>query len=99
MRSRVTAIATALLALSCLDGGTAPQGPGPLSFRVVNGNNQTGPVGTELTSPLVVQVFSAGAPVQDLVLSYRVSGGGRGFAGAASTDADGRAEEWGDPGT
>ena len=91
MRSRFSAIAAALLALSCLDGGTAPQGAGPLSFRVVNGNNQTGPVGTELTSPLVVQVFSAGAPVQDLVLSYRVSGGGSVFADATSTDPNGRA--------
>jgi N-acetylneuraminic acid mutarotase len=94
MRSRFSAIAAALLALSCLDGGTAPQGAGPLSFRVVNGNNQSGPAGAELPTALVVQVFSAGVPVPDLVLSYRVSGGGSVFADATSTDAQGKAKNW-----
>lgn len=68
----------------------------PVQMDVIAGNGQTGLVGEQLPSPLVVRVTDAnGAPVPGQIVNFRVTGGGGSvFAGAALTDADGRAQDW-----
>src|SRR5687768_13882068 len=59
------------------------------------GEDQSGVVGKELAEPLRVRAVDAnGNPIAGQVLNFRVvSGGGSVFAGAASTNSDGVAQE------
>lgn len=87
-----------LIALLACGGGdaTGPGGSGsPAALIIVSGDAQSGVVGTELSSPLVVKVTDAsGAPVKGQVVNFKVvAGGGSVFAGAAGTNADGVAKE------
>lgn len=82
---------------ACSDGdSTAPDSPSPVaSVEVVSGNNQSDTVGQSLDEPLVVVALDAeGTPVSGQVLNFVVkAGGGSVFAGATSTNAEGRAQE------
>jgi len=62
---------------------------------VLSGDAQSGVVGVELPQALVVRVIdSTGAPIAGQIVNFRVvSGGGGTFAGAAISDAQGRAAE------
>lgn len=81
------------------DGPTAPApvipaGP-PARMSIVSGDAQTGPVGAELTTALVVKVTdAAGRAVSNQIVNFRViAGGGSVFAGTANTNSDGLAQE------
>ena len=64
----------------------------PAAIGMVDGNNQTGPVGQPLPDPLVVLVTDdAGDPVSGVTVSWTAQGGGSVSASTVSTDADGRA--------
>jgi len=82
--------------LSCSDSATAPTFRGPISMDIVSGDNQSAAAGSELPNPLVVVVKDAnGNPVEGQVVNFVVtSGGGSVFAGAAETNANGRAQDW-----
>jgi len=62
---------------------------------VVAGDSQSGVVGSELPTPLVVRVLdSAGVPISDQLVNFVVTvGGGHVFAGASLTNADGLSQE------
>ena len=64
-------------------------------MEVVAGDAQSGVVGTELSSPLVVRVRdSAGAAVSGQLVNFvMTAGGGHVFAGASITNADGLSQE------
>ena len=83
-------------ALSCSDASTAPTFTGPISMEILSGNNQSAAAGSELPNPLVVVVRDAnGNPVEGQVVNFVVvEGGGHVFAGAALTNANGRAQDW-----
>lgn len=85
------------LMLSCgKDSPVASTRPGPpAELDLVSGDAQSGTVGEELTQPLVVKVLDAeGRAVEGQVINFRVTaGGGSVFAGAASTNANGIAQE------
>lgn len=67
----------------------------PARIEVVSGNSQTGVVGAQVASPLVVKVSDVtGAPVAGQLVSFRIaSGDGSVVAGAAVTDPDGLAQD------
>ena len=67
-----------------------------VSFEVVSGDGQTGPVGEELPDPLVVRALDEkGKRVKDQLVNFRViEGGGSMFAGASITDKDGIAQDF-----
>jgi hypothetical protein len=66
------------------------------SMDVISGNAQTGLVGSQLSSPLVVRVTSpGGGPIKNQIVNFRVTeGGGSVYAGTALTDSGGLAQEW-----
>lgn len=73
-----------------------PPTPGRAAvLRVVSGDAQNGIVGRELASPIVVQVTdAAGVAVPGQTVKFKVTqGAGSVFAGAAVSDANGRASE------
>ena len=74
----------------------APSVPVRVSVQLVAGDVQVGPAGRELPEPLRVRVTDEDdAPVAGYVLNFRVvAGGGSVYAGAARTDAEGRAADW-----
>lgn len=80
--------------LSCSGSGTEPKRP-VAAVEIVAGNDQTGTVGAELRSPVVVRVLDAnGAPVSGQIVDFRVtSGGGSVVADTSTTNADGLAQE------
>src|SRR2546422_4153053 len=84
------------LAIGCGPDATAPSGLGPISLSVVSGNNQSGVVNTELPQPLVVKATnSKGIVLPNLTVNFRVvTGGGGMYAGTASTDSKGIAEDY-----
>ncbi|MDQ6887639.1 MAG: Ig-like domain-containing protein [Gemmatimonadota bacterium] len=95
-RAYAAALVCALVAAGC--SGDAPTGNAlgpPARFDLVSGDNQTATVGTELPAPLVVKVLDAnGRPIPNQVVNFVVTlGGGRAFAGAASTTTAGIAQE------
>lgn len=99
-RAAVRAIALALVASACTQEIAAPnQTPTPPAFParmlVAAGDAQDGVAGSELATPLAVRVVDAnGQPIAGQVVNFRVvAGGGQVFAGAAVTDAQGRAAE------
>ncbi|HVT39257.1 MAG TPA: hypothetical protein VHE78_09445 [Gemmatimonadaceae bacterium] len=75
---------------------TAPIKPGVIALSVVSGDAQAGAAGTELALPLVVAVTdSKGKGVAGLTVNFRVvSGGGNMWAGSATTDKSGTAEDY-----
>ncbi len=96
MRLSSLARITGLLVLaSCVTPVDTDQPVGPLTLSVVSGDNQSGPPGTELPDPLVVLVEDSRAhAVRGQIVNFVVvSGGGRVFAGAAITGADGIVQE------
>jgi hypothetical protein len=96
MRQDRVATGLVLLALAaCGDAtGAGPSGPAAV-IQVAAGMDQSARAGSELPNPLVVSVEDAqGRPVPNQVVNFRVvSGGGSVFAGAAQTNAEGRAQE------
>jgi PKD repeat protein len=96
-RVRLTALALALLAISC-GGGTNLLLPGdgePAAIDVTDGDGQSGWVGEPLNDPLVFQVTdSRGRPVEGARVVFSVAQAGPGAAvvpDTATTDADGNA--------
>ncbi|HEY2377605.1 MAG TPA: Ig-like domain-containing protein, partial [Gemmatimonadaceae bacterium] len=92
------ALATLLLALPACskDSSTGPHQAGPPSkVVIVSGDAQSGVVGQELGTALVVRVVDAnGTPVQGQAVNFHVTaGGGSVFAGSSNTNADGVAQE------
>src|SRR5438045_4100283 len=75
--------------MSCSSEG--PVSPNDVSVQLVSGNNQSGVVNTELANPLAVKATTSnGTPIAGLTVNFVVvSGGGKMFAGAATTDNEG----------
>ena len=91
-----TVLATGLLA-ACGGGDLVlPEGGGPASIRVVNGDGQSGQPGEPLAAPIVVEVTDAdSAPVKDATVEFALTSAGPGAEiqpTTATTDANGRAE-------
>jgi uncharacterized protein YjdB len=91
------ALLTPLLNTGCSEG-TAPDvftSAEPAVLNIVQGADQSAPAGTEVPSPLVVQVLSdRGRAVPNQVVNFHVvAGGGRVWAGTALTDSRGIAQE------
>ena len=60
-------------------------------LTAVAGDDQTGPAGTELPDPLVVEVTDAfGNPIEGVPIAWSVEGGGGVSEAATTTGADGR---------
>src|ERR1035438_2890462 len=92
-----------LLTLRCGGGGSQSPDSGShtpkalASVLLVSGDNQIGPVGTELTNPLVAKlVDSTGFVVSNVTVNFVVTAGdGSVFAPAVSSDSNGLvAERW-----
>jgi hypothetical protein len=64
-------------------------------LEIVEGADQSGPVGEELPTALAVRVLDvAGSPIEGQVVNFRVTlGGGSVFAGVSLSNADGIARE------
>ena len=64
----------------------------PSGVSIVSGDDQIGPVSTELPSPLVVQVRDgAGNPVASVAVSWVIGSGGGSVTPTSTTDAAGQA--------
>lgn len=60
-------------------------------IQAVSGQDQTGPVGTALASPLVVAVADAfGNPIEGVAVAWTPDGGGSASAATTTTGADGQ---------
>ena len=86
-----TVLATGLLA-ACGGGDLVlPEGGGPASIRVVNGDGQSGPAGRLLAAPIVVEVTNVGdAPVEGATVQFALTAAGTGAEvqpATATTDA------------
>src|SRR5262245_13784585 len=82
--------------VACDDSNGAKVKVGPISVvNIVSGDLQSDTVGQQLPSPLSVEVKdSAGHAIAQQVVNFVVvKGGGSVFAGAASTNAEGKAQE------
>jgi hypothetical protein len=75
---------------------TAPEDAGPISLKIVGGNEQTAVVGTELPEPLMVKATNhRGRPLRRYLVNFVVTkGDGSVFAGAAMTNWRGYAQDW-----
>jgi small nuclear ribonucleoprotein (snRNP)-like protein len=94
---RTLSLTILLLAAACSDGPTtAPSDQVAITLSVVSGNTQSGVVGQELPSALVVKATKpGGGPIYDLIVDFKVtSGGGSMYAEAASTDSHGQAQDY-----
>jgi hypothetical protein len=91
---RCLAATTGLAAMLAACGGDEPDA-GVASVQTIAGQAQTGPVGVELPATLTARVLnSSGAPIAGQRVDFRVTaGGGRAFAGAVVSDAEGYARE------
>lgn len=94
----VLAASLGLVSLSwggCSSSADSSMTPVPAHIDVVSGSSQTGVVGTQVASPLVIKISDmTGAPVVGQLVSFRIaSGGGSVVAGAAVTDEDGLAQD------
>ena len=95
-RSRLLAVIVGAALLGCgKDSSTGPHVGPPANMSIVSGDAQSGVVGEELATPLVVRVVDAnGDPVQGQLVNFRVTaGGGSVFAGSSNTNTDGVAQE------
>jgi len=84
-----------LLALATACSGSGPDDPGtPSALGVVSGQNQTGPVGQALTSPLVVRATTdKNQPVANQPIEFTIiSGGGSLTTRFDTTDQSGLAQ-------
>jgi hypothetical protein len=87
----------AIMAIGCNESLLAPEPSlGPLRLIVVSGDNQSGVVNTALANPLVIKATDAkGKVVAGVTVNFVViSGGGRVFAGAATTNIQGVAQDY-----
>jgi subtilisin family serine protease len=83
-----TLVAAALVA-GC--NNESPISDAPTYFKILSGTNQSGDLGVQLDSSLVVQVLDAGSrPVANVPLTWTPTGGGTVSATATTTDADGK---------
>lgn len=94
----ILGIASCLLALSCSgskDSTSSTRVRPPAQLYIVSGDAQSGTVGKEIAQPLVVKVVDAnGRPIEGQLVNFRVTaGGGSVFAGSATTNPDGIAQE------
>ena len=95
-RTAVASILAVVFAWSCSkDSSSGPVVGPPAQLDVVSGDAQQGVVGKELASPVVVRVFDAkGRAISGQIMNFRVTaGGGSVFAGTATTNSDGVAQE------
>ncbi|GAB5536078.1 MAG: hypothetical protein Rubg2KO_23270 [Rubricoccaceae bacterium] len=95
VRQLVACLAFAVLAVGCSEMG--PEADGPLTIRVVSGNQQEVPQGESLAAPVVVEVSnSAGDGVAGVPITViPTKGDGRIEPGDRMTDSDGRVElQW-----
>jgi plastocyanin len=73
-------------------GGDAGPGPSPALVSLSAGDNQIGPAGQELGTPLEVTVRDgSGRPLSGIVVTWTTSGGGSVTPPSMATGADGRA--------
>jgi hypothetical protein len=93
-------LAAAFVLIACSDSSPVELSPalttGEVRHEIVAGDAQSSPVGSELTSALVVRVTnSSGTGIQGQIVNWVVTvGGGFVFARSALTDANGEAREW-----
>lgn len=89
-------VALALILQACSDGPAAPPDDFEVSLTLISGNGQSGPAGHELPLPLVAKVTNpGGGAAADVLVTFRVvSGGGRPYAGAARSNAQGRVQDY-----
>ena len=80
---------------SCGDS-TAPEDAGPITLKIVGGNEQSGIVGQELPDPLVVKATNhKGRPLRRYLVNFVVTkGDGSVYAGAAMTNWRGVAQDY-----
>jgi N-acetylneuraminic acid mutarotase len=86
-----------LLAVGCSDGPTtAPSYPVAITLSIVSGNTQSGVVGRELPSPLVVKATNPnGSAIANLTVDFKVtSGGGSMYVVATATNNNGKAQNY-----
>lgn len=95
MRRPFAFLVLCLAALAACDSPSGTRSLPPAVLTVVSGDQQTDTVGRELAQPLVVQVLdSLSQPVAGQIVNFVVvAGGGRVFAGASQTNAQGEAQE------
>lgn len=99
MKRMLTLIGLTALVLWCAACGQDATGPPEipdLQLQIVAGGDQDGIVGRELGTPVTVEVVNAvtkSATVGQIVNFVITEGGGSVFAGAAITDAQGRAAD------
>jgi len=80
----------ALGSLRCTD--KVDPDPVPSAIELLDGDNQSGPVGQALANPLVVLVTDdAGNPVEGVSVSWTAQGGGSVSGSASTTGSNGRA--------
>jgi len=95
---RATALSASFAILGCNETITATRSAenSTILLTIVSGNAQSGVVGTELLSPLVVTATdSKGKALPGIVVNYRVtSGGGNVYAGSSITDSRGIAADY-----
>ncbi|HEX3275453.1 MAG TPA: Ig-like domain-containing protein, partial [Gemmatimonadales bacterium] len=81
----------ALVTLRC-SGDNNVQPPSASAIAMVDGNAQTGPVGSALSAPLVVKVTDDnGDPVAGVAVAWTANDGAAVSAPSVTTGADGRA--------
>lgn len=83
-----------LLAVGCGESPSGPKTLTPSAIAAVSGDQQSGIVGAQLAAPVLVKVTDAnGKAVPNVVVNFRVAGGGGSIAPALdTTDANGQAE-------
>jgi len=78
-----------MIVAGCGEGTTS--GPRIASIEIVSGTPQSGPIGSTLLQPLVVQILDqSGAPVAGVLVTWQVTaGGGTVTPSQSASDADG----------
>lgn len=94
--SSTLGVGALILLAGCGDAATAPSDSGAISLTIVSGNTQSGVVGRELPSPLVIKATQPnGNPISDLTVDFKVtSGGGSMYVVATSTNSNGKAQNY-----
>ena len=95
-RSLLIRACVVLMLSGCADEPAAPDEAVSVQLVLVSGDAQVGPAGQELPQPLVAEIQNAtGAPVANVLVNFRVvAGGGRVYAGAARSNAQGRVQDY-----